>query len=194
MQIEAILFESGIFHLRTAIYFAILVGLSYFLNKWSEEQDRTGDPAMARRLEGMSGPGLILYGIDSDVRVDRLGDVARAALVFDDFRNDFHDDRSAGGDGLGDHRGQSAGDEQEPFASAVTPGQFNDLGNLLLTFVMLWAYLSFSQFLIIWSGNLRDEIPWYMTRAPSAHGGSWAVFLIMFHFAVPFLLLLQRGT
>jgi hypothetical protein len=77
-------------------------------------------------------------------------------------------------------------------ASVVTPAQFNDLGNLLLTFVMLWAYLSFSQFLIIWSGNLPKEISWYVIRA----NGGWeklAVFLIVFHFAIPFLLLLQRG-
>jgi len=80
----------------------------------------------------------------------------------------------------------------EPFASLVVPAQFNDLGNLLLTFVMLWAYLSFSQWLIIWSGNLRDEIPWYMTRARGAWEG-WGLFLIIFHFSVPFLLLLQRG-
>ena len=80
----------------------------------------------------------------------------------------------------------------EPMASVVTPAQFNDLGNLLLTFVMLWAYLSFSQFLIIWSGNLPKEISWYVIRA----NGGWAklaVFLIVFHFAIPFLLLLQRG-
>ena len=67
----------------------------------------------------------------------------------------------------------------------VTPAQFNDLGNLMLAFVMLWAYLSFSQFLIIWAGNIKDEIPWYMARA----FGGWgkvAVVLIVLHFAVPF--------
>jgi hypothetical protein len=80
----------------------------------------------------------------------------------------------------------------QPVSNVVTPDQFNDLGNLLLAFVMLWAYLSFSQFLIIWSGNLPKEISWYMVRA----NGEWAavaVFLIIFHFAIPFLLLLQRN-
>ena len=46
----------------------------------------------------------------------------------------------------------------------ATPGRLNDLGNLLLAFVMLWAYMSFCQFLIIWSGNLTEEIPWYLRR------------------------------
>lgn len=80
----------------------------------------------------------------------------------------------------------------DPAFKAITPGQYNDLGNLMLAFTMLWAYLSFSQFLIIWSGNIKDEIPWYMTRA----FGGWAVvavILIVLHFALPFLLLLQRN-
>jgi hypothetical protein len=83
--------------------------------------------------------------------------------------------------------------DEEPISSAVTPAQFNDLGNLMLTFVMLWAYLGFSQFLIIWAGNIKDEIPWYMARAFGGWGAVAAV-LIALHFAVPFLLLLQRGV
>jgi hypothetical protein len=79
----------------------------------------------------------------------------------------------------------------KPLADRIFPMALNDLGNLLLTFTMLWAYLSFSQYLIIWSGNLPEEITWYVARAT----GSWAwvaVILIVFHFAVPFLLLLSR--
>jgi hypothetical protein len=81
--------------------------------------------------------------------------------------------------------------DYEPVKDVVAPKRFNDLGSLMLAFVMLWAYLSFDQLLIIWAGNLKDEIPWYMQRA----FGKWApvgVFLLIFHFAVPFLLLLQR--
>ncbi len=55
--------------------------------------------------------------------------------------------------------------DEEPIASVVTPQLFNDLGNLMLAFTMLWAYMSFAQFLIIWAGNIKDEIPWYMVRA-----------------------------
>jgi hypothetical protein len=79
----------------------------------------------------------------------------------------------------------------EPLSEAATPEAFNDLGNLLLAFVMLWAYMSFSQYLITWSGNLADEIPWYLRRS----AGGWraiAVSLIVFHFFVPFFLLLSR--
>lgn len=82
--------------------------------------------------------------------------------------------------------------ECEPLKDCVKPKDYVDLGSLMLSFVMLWAYLSFSQFLIIWSGNLKEEIPWYMSRA----FGGWApvaVILIVLHFFVPFFLLLQHG-
>ncbi|MGA8072350.1 MAG: hypothetical protein WB995_02670 [Candidatus Acidiferrales bacterium] len=191
LRAKAFYLNPSFFLTRAAIYFVIWFGLSYFLNKWSEEQDRTGDPALAKRLEGLSGPGLIFYGLTVTyasidwvmslephwystifgmifMMIGVLCAMAMAIIV------------------------ASLLARHEPFASMVVPAQFNDLGNLLLTFVMLWAYLSFSQWLIIWSGNLRDEIPWYMTRARGAWEG-WGLSLIIFHFSVPFLLLLQRG-
>ena len=77
--------------------------------------------------------------------------------------------------------------------NATGPDTLNDLGNLLLAFVMLWAYMQFSQFLIIWSGNLKEEIPWYLSR--TRHGWEWpAVALIIFLFVLPFLRLLSRET
>jgi hypothetical protein len=78
-----------------------------------------------------------------------------------------------------------------PMDRIIEPVHFQDLGKLLLAFVMLWAYFSYSQFLIIWAGNLPDEIPWYLGRT---HGGYRliAVAIIAFHFALPFALLLSR--
>ncbi|MFZ3333764.1 MAG: hypothetical protein WA197_24210 [Candidatus Acidiferrales bacterium] len=178
------------FVVRVVIYFLILFMLSYFLNKWSREQDRTGDPSLAKKLEGISGPGLILWGIVVTFSmIDWVMSLepqwfstiygmifmivgALTAMSFIVFVVRRMSD--------------------DPAFKAVTAGQYNDLGNLMLAFTMLWAYLSFSQFLIIWSGNIKDEIPWYMTRA----FGGWAVvavILIVLHFALPFLLLLQRN-
>jgi len=78
-------------------------------------------------------------------------------------------------------------------AEVTTPQAINDLGNLLLAFVMIWTYMNFSQYLIIWAGNLPEEIPWYVRRG--AHGWQWvAAVLAVFHFAVPFLLLLGRAN
>ena len=82
--------------------------------------------------------------------------------------------------------------QYEPLKSLLRKSELHDNGKLLLAFVMLYTYLSFSQFIIIWSGNLTEEIPWYIARVR----GGWmpiAAGLALFHFAVPFLLLLNRN-
>lgn len=72
------------------------------------------------------------------------------------------------------------------------PDDLHDLGKLLLAFTMFWAYVSFSQFLIIWYGNLPEEVVWYQRRF--VHGWQWvAVAIAVFHFIMPFLVLLGRG-
>jgi hypothetical protein len=83
--------------------------------------------------------------------------------------------------------------KREPFKRFLASSHFHDLGNLMFAFVMLWAYVNFSQFLIIWSGNTSEETPWYLHRI----GSGWqtlALSLVGFHFAVPFFLLLLRKT
>jgi hypothetical protein len=80
----------------------------------------------------------------------------------------------------------------KPMSDVLTPKHFHDLGKLLLAFVMLWAYFAFSQFLIIWSGNLPEEITWYLGRL-SRGWKAIAGLLILLHFALPFLLLLPRS-
>lgn len=176
---------------RSAIYFGVWLWLSRTLNRWSQQQDETGDPSLTARLAGLSGPGAVLYCVTiSFACIDWVMSleptwfssiygmifIASEALVAMAFVILIARRLSEG----------------EPIATLATPVRFNDLGNLLLTLVMLWAYFSFSQFLIIWSGNLPEEISWYMSRA----NGGWARFaivLILFHFAVPFFLLLLRS-
>jgi len=81
--------------------------------------------------------------------------------------------------------------DEPPLKRVIHPNYLNDLGNVLLTFVILWAYLSFAQFLVTWVGNSQDEITWYIQRTDG--GWRWvAAALIMFHFLVPFFILLQR--
>jgi hypothetical protein len=192
LHFKAMYLTKNLFIVRSVIYFAIWLTLAYFLNKWSYEQDRTGNTRLASVLEAFSGPGLILWGIAVTYSaidwvmsieplwfstifgmlfmvVEALAAMAFVIFVLRLLSNTEH------------------------IKKIVTGSQFNDLGNLMLAFVMLWAYLSFSQFLIIWAGNLKDEIPWYMTRAFGGWG-ALAVFLMIMHFAVPFLLLLQRGV
>jgi hypothetical protein len=81
--------------------------------------------------------------------------------------------------------------DKEPMNRILGSRHFHDIGKLMLALVMVWAYFNFSQFLIIWSGNLPEETRWYLTRME----GTWGVIgvlLILFHFAFPFLVLLNR--
>lgn len=81
--------------------------------------------------------------------------------------------------------------DRPPLAGYASPPVLNDLGNLLLAFLMLWAYFSFSEFLIIWSGNLPEEAVWYWHRL--RNGWQWlSLALVILHFAIPFLCLLSR--
>jgi hypothetical protein len=83
--------------------------------------------------------------------------------------------------------------KREPMIGLLKPHHFHDLGKLMFAFVMLWAYFNFSQFLLTYAANLIEEIPYMITRM--SHGWQYlAVFLIVFHFAVPWLLLLSRQT
>ena len=83
--------------------------------------------------------------------------------------------------------------EAPPVSTVLTPQHLHDLGNLLLAFVMLWAYIGFSQFLIIWSGNLPEEVPWYIHRTQG--GWEWlGRFVLLLHFGLPFVVLLSRTS
>jgi hypothetical protein len=81
----------------------------------------------------------------------------------------------------------------EPMNQIVAPLHFHDLGKLLLALVMLWAYFAFSQFLIIWSGNLPEEIRYYIPRMAGILGVTIVVVALL-HFAAPFLFLLSRSN
>jgi hypothetical protein len=191
LQHQSIYLNVPFFVIRAFIYFAVWNLLAFYLNKWSSEQDRTGEAGLLRRFQLLSGPGLVAYGItvtfasvDWAMSLDThwfstiYGMMFMIAQILSAFAFVIPLLAIIG------HRGANG---------IVTPHHFLDLGNLMLTFVMLWAYVAFSQFLIIWSGNLSDEIPWYLRR--TQNGWGWiAITLIVFHFFLPFLLLLSRNA
>ena len=175
---------------RTVIYFAAWLLLAYLLNKWSRRQDETGDARLTGRLQRLSGPGLLIFGLT--VTFASIDWVMSLEITWFStiYGMIFMVTEALAAMALVTAVITLLLRKQE-FEGLVSPQVLNDWGNLLLTFTMLWAYLSFSQFLIIWAGNLQDEIPWYLSRAE----GRWtwvALALIVFHFAVPFLLLLSR--
>ncbi len=175
---------------RAAVFFILWILLAHFLNKWSLEQDRTGPPGLAERLQNLSGPGLIVYVLT--VTFSSLDWVMSLEPAWGStiYGMIFVVTQALSAISLAIIACMYLAGTK-PISDVVSPTALNDLGNLLLTFTMLWAYLSFSQYLIIWTGNLPEEITWYVARATG--GWAWvAVLLIVFHFAVPFLLLLNR--
>jgi hypothetical protein len=179
---------------RTVFYFAVWTLYAYLLNKWSAQQDRASDSRLISRLSSkmrsVSAPGLVVFTFT-------------ATFAFVDWIMSLEPDWFSTMYGAMFLVGEMLEafalvialvivlSQWEPIKQYITPQHFHDLGNMLLTFTVLWAYLSFSQFLIIWAGNLPDEVPWYVRRL--GQGWGWvAVLLVVFHFCLPFLLLLQR--
>jgi len=179
------------FLVRAAIYFLTWNGIAYLLNAWSLEQDRTGDPALSRRMQRLSGAGLVLYGLTMTfASFDWL------MSLEPHWFSTIYGVLIMGGQALTAMAVLIIVlvwlSRRPPLDAIVVPSHFHDLANLMLAFVMLWAYFAFSQYLIIWSGNLPEEIAWYLHRLQTG----WrfvAITLVIFHFAAPFVLLLSRA-
>jgi hypothetical protein len=170
--------------IRAVVYFTVWVFYAHRLNRLSLLEDETGDVTLTGRLQRLSAPGLVVYGLT-------------VTFAVFDWSMSLEPEWFSSVYGLLWIVSQAL----SALALSVvvitllsrTPGAetLNDLGNLLFAFVMLWAYLSFAQFLIIWAGNLPEEIHWYLSRLN--HGWQWiAASMVAFHFAVPFLLLLSK--
>jgi hypothetical protein len=177
------------FIVRWAAYFAVWLTTAYLLNRWSREQDGAATPQLALRLERLSGPGLFALAVTITFAL-----VDWVMSLEPDWYSTIYAVSFMAGEMLNALAFAVATVAlllpYKPLSDALLPRHFRDLGSLLLTFVMLWAYCAFSQFLLIWSGNLRDEIPWYLHRVTGGWGWVGAA-LIVFHFFLPFLLLLQ---
>jgi len=178
------------FIVKAIVFFLIWIWLASLLNKWSREQDLTHDPAPMKRLRKLSGLGLVIYPLTITVTfVDWV-----MSLEPDWFSTMFPILICIGQmlSGLAFVILLLAWLGPRTSLSKITGKQnFHHLGNLLLAFTMLWAYMAFSQLLVIWSGNLPHEISWYLHRI--AGGWRWVVaFLVLFHFFGPFFLLLSR--
>ncbi len=184
---------SGGFLTRAAIYFAIWIVLAWLCNKWSKEQDQQADgEGLKQRMKKFSAPGIILYilamtfaAIDWSMSLSPRWASTIYGFIF------------VGGQAISAMALMIAVvvllSGSEPYSEIVKKRHLHDLGKLLFAFNMLWAYFAFSQLLIIWSGNLPEEISFYRTRL----NGQWgvvAVVVLLFSFGIPFLLLLSRDA
>ncbi len=193
LQAKAPYLNVPFFIVRAVIYFAIWIGMAWLLRKWSVELDNDPDnAALRKKLRNLSAPGILIFGftvtfasVDWMMSIEPHWYSTIYGMMF----------------GVGALTAGFAFSivllmdmiQYKPWSDIIQTIDISDLGNWLLASIMLWAYLAFSQFLIIWSANLPEEIPWYLKR--STGGWEWVAMINVFlHFFLPFFFLLVRGT
>jgi hypothetical protein len=192
LQKKTSFLNPSFFILRTFVYFAIWSALAMALNWWSLQQDRAASREVRKRMQMISGPGLVVTiicitfaAIDWVMSLDPswystiyglifVASWALSALAFTILIMNWLAAR-------------------EPMDAVVQPRHSHDWGNLTLALVMLWTYFAFSQYLLIWSGNLPEETTWYVARKQGGWGAI-ALAVVIFQFAFPFLILLSRAA
>ena len=177
------------------VYFAIWGTLAFFLNKWGQdaENDSAKVESSLEKLKNISGPGLILHAITLTAAASHWVMSLQEGWASTMFPVIMHI-----------HQFLTTLclcvmvflflSKRSPFKEVMRPKFQLDMGSLMLAFTLFWTYTSFSQMMLIWIGNLPEEIPFYLKR--SGGDGWWWVSagLIVFHFACPFLLLLFRDV
>ncbi len=186
-------YQNGLWYIVRQIFFLLVfIGMAARLRVWSLRQDATADALPTRRARFISGPGIVIYGL--------LGTFASVdwimSLELHWYSTMF---------GVIVLIGQilcayafsvvmlALFKGEPPIAAVLDKTQYHQLGNLLLAFVLFWTYVSFGEFLIIYSGDLPHELEWYLHRI----AGNWKFVLAAvaaFHFFVPFFLLLFRAA
>ncbi len=174
---------------RYLVYFAIWFGMAYFLNRWSTEQDTIAGQSTLR-FRALSSIGLVIYSLTISFAVIDWVMSLQTRWISTIYGLIF-----IAGEAMSAFCFcvliESILGKRKPMSEYLTDTEVHDHGKFMLTFVMVWTYFNFSQWLIIWAGNLPEEIPWYVRRM----NGGWGevgLFLVVFQFAVPFALLLSR--
>jgi hypothetical protein len=182
--------------LRTVGFFAVWIILTFWIVQMGFKFDQTNDRLLARRMRKICAFGIVFY-------------IASATLLGVDWimAREAHWYSTVLGFMIVVGQALSALvflivilrilSRTEPMRDFVTPNILNDLGNLFLTLVILWAYMTFAQLLVTWMGNTTPETPWYVRRGLGREANAWkfvGLLLVALHFFCPFLLLLLRWT
>ncbi len=178
------------FWARAVLYFVCWIGCAALLNYWSRRQDQSDDPRVPRYCQRLSGPGLVIYGITIT-----FASVDWVMSLQPTFHSSIFGPYFAAGEVVSAHAFAVIVlawlASRPPFVEQISTRVLNDLGNLLFTFLIIWAYMAWFQFMLVWIANLPTDVIWYTTRLRG--GWQWVAWaLVTLHFAVPFFLLLMR--
>jgi hypothetical protein len=175
---------------KAIFFFACWIGLALLFRRWSKQQDEGANGRVLERCEGLGAPGIVVYALTIT-----FASIDWVMSLQPEWYSTIYPVMFSVGQLLNGYAFALTVllllADRPPFAGAINRAHMRDFGSLLLAFVMFWAYMSFSQFLLIWVGNLPEEIPWYLRR--SREGWQYVVIVIAIcHFGLPFLLLLLR--
>ena len=183
---------SGGFLTRAVIYFVIWLVLMVVFNNWSKQQDQANGERLKQRMKALAAPGVILY-----ILAMTFAAIDWVMSLSPRWASTIYGFLFVAGQAIAAMALMIAVivllAGSEPFNGIIKKRHLHDLAKLLFAFNMLWAYFAFSQLLIIWSGNQPEEITFYRSRL----NGQWgvvAVIVLLFSFAIPFLLLLSRDV
>ncbi len=190
LQGKAAYLNASFFTVRWIVYFAVWVGLAQYFSRLSEQQDDTGDADLTLRMERVSAPGMLLFGVTITFASFDLLMSLDAHWFSTIFGIYFF-----------------SGSTVSFFAllallvllmqrigfvrRSVTIEHLHDIGKLTFAFIVFWAYIAFSQYMLIWYGNLPEETGWYQRRQE----GDWvwvSLVLLIGHFLIPFLFLMSK--
>ncbi|TMQ35627.1 MAG: hypothetical protein E6K70_01135 [Planctomycetota bacterium] len=177
---------------RVAFFFAVWVLLMALLSAWSRRQDETGEARLPRKFRLLSAPGLVAFGVTiTFASVDWVMSLQPT----------YHSTIFAPLFAVGQFVSAQAFVvivlawlvSRPPLVNVVSLETLSDVSNLLFTFLVIWAYMAFFEFMLIWIANLPEEVSWYLPRLQG--GWQWvALAIAVLHFAVPFFLLLLRNV
>ena len=189
---KAVYLNPTFFAFRAVGYFALWLFLTRFFLRHSLRQDRTADAAETLRMERASPMAMLLFAVTvTFAAIDWLMSLSPDwySTIFGVY---FFAGIAAAGISiliLACLCLQATG----RLARVITAEHYHDLGKLLLTFVVFWGYIAFSQYLLIWYGNIPEETTWYLVR--QSGGWKWiAIALLAGHCLIPFCGLLPRSA
>ena len=178
--------------LRMVIYLAIWGTLAFFFNKWSRQVEQTNDIYARRFSENLGGPAIILFALINMFAATDLVMSTQLSFASTMFPLIYCINQMLISFVMAVAIFLTLS-LQSPLKEVLRPKFQIDMGSFMLGLTMIWSYMNFSQYMLIWIGNLPEEIPYYLKR----RDGGWetvANILCIFHFAVPFVLLLFRDV
>jgi len=178
------------FMIRLVIYFAIWTTLAYVISGLSRRSDANGNEEIVKRIRTIAAPGLVAFALSATfASFDWL--MSLEPHWFSSIYGAIFMVASGLSTMLFMAMVAHQLSKDKPMKGVITAQQFHDIGNWCFAFTILWTYMNFSQFLIIWSGNMYEETFWYLKRGQNGWVEFSAIMAVVL-FAAPFLILLFR--